>query len=47
MNNWIVKQIDLYRLRRKRGKQNTRQGRRAMERERAKILRKYKKEGCL
>ena len=46
MNNWIAKQIDLYWLRRKRGKQNTRQGRRAMERERAKILRKYK-EGCL
>lgn len=44
MNNWIAKQIDLYRLRRKRCKQNTRQGRRAMERERAKILKKYGKE---
>lgn len=44
MGKWIEKQLDLYRLRRKRGKQNTRQGRRAMERERAKILKKYGKE---
>ena len=47
MGKWITKQIELYRLYRRRGKQNTRQGRRAMERERTKILRKYKKEGCL
>lgn len=46
MNKWIAKHLDLYRLYRRRGKQNTRQGRRAMEREQAKILRKYK-EGCL
>ena len=46
MGKWIAKQLDLFRLYRRRGKQNTRQGRRAMERERAKMLRKYK-EGCL